>query len=106
MEGRVMTRTDLLAALRKRELDGIAETIRKETGMVHRPLVNGERTTGVYRRMVVAASGRFAMLDDGLGFSLVPWRPVIEQRIGHQLAATMHGDHVTWSFGRQRGLGR
>lgn len=33
------------------------------------------------------ASGRYAMLDDGMGFSLVPWRPVIEQRLGQQLAA-------------------
>jgi len=46
------------------------------------------------------------MLDDGLGFSLVPWRPVLEQRIGQQLAATLRGDRVTWSFGRHRGLSR
>ena len=52
------------------------------------------------------ASGRFAMIDDGLGFSLVPWRPVLEHRIGQQLSATLRGDHVTWSFGRQRGLSR
>jgi len=45
--------------------------------MSYRPLVDGERAAGVYRRMVVAASGRFAMLVDGLGFSLVPWRPVL-----------------------------
>jgi hypothetical protein len=74
--------------------------------MSYRPLVDGKRTTGVYRRMVVAASGRFAMLDDGLGFSLVPWRPVLEQRMGQQLTATLRGDHVTWSFDRQRGLSR
>ena len=103
---RVKVRSNLLTALRQRELDGIAKTIAKETGMVHRPLVDGERTTGVYRRMVVAASGRFAMLDDGLGFSLVPWLPVLEQRIGQQLSATLRGDHVSWSFGRQRGLSR
>lgn len=37
---------------------------------------------GIYRRSVKLASGRYAMLDDGMGFSLVPWRPVIEQRLG------------------------
>jgi hypothetical protein len=103
---RVTTRTDLLAALRQRELDSIATTIAQETGMTHRPLVDGERTTGVYRQMIVAASGRFAMLDDGLGFSLVPWRPVLEQRIGEQLSATMRDGHVTWTFGRQLRLSR
>ncbi|WP_438616911.1 DUF3363 domain-containing protein [Parazoarcus communis] len=28
---------------------------------------------GVYRRSVMLASGRYAMLDDGRGFSLVPY---------------------------------
>jgi hypothetical protein len=27
------------------------------------------------------ASGRFVMIDDGLGFSLVPCRPVIEKEM-------------------------
>ncbi len=49
------------------------------------------------------ASGRYAMLDDGMGFSLVPWRPVIEQRVGQQPAATVLGGGVSWELGRQRG---
>ena len=49
------------------------------------------------------ASGRYAMLDDGMGFSLVPWKPVIEQRLGQQLAATVRGNGVSWDFGRQPG---
>ena len=98
--------SNLLTALRQRDLENAAKTITAETSMVHRPLVDGVRTAGVYRRMVVTSSGRFAMLDDGLGFSLVPWRSVLEQRIGQQLSATLRGDHVTWAFGRQRGLSR
>jgi len=98
--------SSLLATLRQRDLEGVAKSVAAETGKVYRPLVDGERITGVYRRLVATSSGRFAMLDDGLGFSLVPWRPVLEQRIGQQLAATMRGDHVAWSFGRQQGLSR
>ena len=49
------------------------------------------------------ASGRYAMLNDGLGFCLVPWKPVIEQRLGQQLAATVRGAEVSWEIGRQRG---
>ncbi|MBS0445581.1 MAG: DUF3363 domain-containing protein [Proteobacteria bacterium] len=45
------------------------------------------------------------MLDDGLGFTLVPWKPVIEQRLGQQMSAIARGGAVTWEFGRQRGLG-
>ena len=40
------------------------------------------------------ASGRYAMLDDGMGFSLVPWKPVIEQRLGQRIAATVRGGGV------------
>ncbi|MFM0099947.1 DUF3363 domain-containing protein [Paraburkholderia nemoris] len=34
---------------------------------------------------------------------LVPWRPVIEERLGQQLAATARGGSVSWGIGRQRG---
>lgn len=49
------------------------------------------------------SNGRYAMLDDGKGFSLVPWRSVIEQRLGQQLAATVRGGAVSWDVGTQRG---
>jgi hypothetical protein len=39
---------------------------------------------------------------DGVGFSL-PWKPMIEQRLGQQLAATLRGGGVSWEIGRQRG---
>jgi hypothetical protein len=103
---RVKVQANLIAALRQRDLDSVAKALAAESGLVHRPLVEGARATGIYRRMVVTASGRFAMLDDGLGFSLVPWRPALEQRIDQQLSATLRREHVTWTFGRQRGLSR
>jgi uncharacterized protein DUF3363 len=48
--------------LRERDLESAAVRIAKDTGLVHRPVVDGERVSGVYRRNVVLASGRFAML--------------------------------------------
>ena len=44
------------------------------------------------------------MLDDGMSFSLVPWKPVIEQRLGQQLAATMRGSGISWQVERQLGI--
>ncbi|MFA7587546.1 MAG: DUF3363 domain-containing protein, partial [Novosphingobium sp.] len=47
-----------------------------------------------------------AMIDNGLGFQLVPWRPALEQHLGRHVSGTMAaGGGVDWSFGRQRGLG-
>jgi len=71
--------------------------------LAHRPVADGQRVAGIYRRSVMLASGRYAMLDDGMGFSLVPWKPVIEQRLGQQIAAKVRGGGVSWEVGRQRG---
>ncbi|SDM62007.1 Type IV secretory pathway, VirD2 components (relaxase) [Oryzisolibacter propanilivorax] len=99
---RVILARNLLATLRSRELAQASKDIAAETGLEHRPAADGQRVAGIYRRSVLLASGRFAMLDDGKGFSLVPWRPVIEQRLGQQLAATVRGGGVSWELGRQR----
>ena len=100
---RVILARNLLATLRGREIDTTAKTIAGETGLVHRTVADGERVTGTYRRSVQLASGRFAMLDDGIGFSLVPWKPVIEQRLGRTVSAVMRGSGASWDMGRQRG---
>ena len=70
----------------------------------YRPLTDGHRAVGICRRSIMLASGRYAMLDDGMGFSLVPWKPVIEQRLEQQLAATVRGGGISWEIGRQRKL--
>ncbi|HEP6426277.1 TPA: relaxase/mobilization nuclease and DUF3363 domain-containing protein [Burkholderia cenocepacia] len=100
---RVVLARNLLATLRGRELAKAATDIAAETGLEHRPVADGQRVAGIYRRSVMLASGRYAMLDDGMGFSLVPWKPVIEQRVGQQLAAMVRGSGVSWTWGRQLG---
>ncbi len=101
---RVVLASNLLGTLRQRDLDVAARAIAGETGLPYRPAVDGERISGVYRRNVLLVSGRFAVLDDGLGFNLVPWKPVIEQRLGQRMTAIVRGGGVTWDLGRQRGL--
>ena len=99
---RVILARNLLGTLRNRELAQAAKSIAADTGLEHRPVADGQRVAGIYRRSIMLASGRYAMLDDGMGFSLVPWKPVIEQRLGQQLAAAVRGGSVSWMIGRQR----
>jgi len=97
---------DVLERLKRRELDETASRLAAETGLAHHPAAEGEHVAGVYRRRLTLASGRFAMIDDGLGFQLVPWRPALESQLGRQVAGVMSpGGRVDWSFGRKRGLG-
>ena len=100
---RVILARNLLGALRGRDIEAAAKGIANETGLTHRNVADGERVSGIYRRSVMLASGRFAMLDDGTGFSLVPWKPVVEQRLGQTLGAVVRGGRVSWDFGKQRG---
>jgi hypothetical protein len=103
---RVILARNLLATLRSRELESAAGKIQAETGLSYRPAVDGESISGVFRRSVALASGRFAMLDDGIGFSLVPWRPVIEGRIGQVVTAVTRSDLVSWTLSRRHGMSR
>jgi len=100
---RLILARNLLATLRSRELAKTTRDIAAETGLAQRPVSDGQRVVGIYRRSVLLASGRYAMLDDGMGFSLVPWKPVIEQRMGQQIAVTVRGSNVSWEIGRMRG---
>ncbi len=102
---RVILARNLLGTLRNRELVQAAQDIAAETGLEHRPVADGQRVAGIYRRSIMLASGRYAMLDDGMGFSLVPWRPVIEPRLGQQLAAKVIGGSASWELGRKPSIG-
>jgi type IV secretory pathway VirD2 relaxase len=95
---------NLLSTLRTKELETTARRIESDTGLVYRPTPAGDRVSGMYRRSLLLASGRFAMVDDGVGFSLVPWRPVIESRVGQSVSAIVRGPTVSWDIGR--GLSR
>jgi type IV secretory pathway VirD2 relaxase len=103
---RVIYVRDLLNTLRQRELDATVARLSAETGLPHTPSPEGERIMGVYRQRVTLASGRFAMIDDGLGFQLVPWRPALEQHLDRQVSGVAaSGGGVNWSFGRKISLG-
>lgn len=102
-EERVIVARGLLNTLRDREVAATAQRIATETGLAYQPLGEDGQASGVYRRSVMLASGRYAVLDDGLGFTLVPWRPIVEHHLGQSVSATLQAGRVTWEFGRQRG---
>jgi type IV secretory pathway VirD2 relaxase len=97
---------NLINTLRQRELDSMGEKLATEMGMPFRKTASGEYVAGLYRQRLMLASGRFAMIDDGLGFQLVPWSPSLERNLGRHVSGIARADGgIDWSFGRQRGLG-
>lgn len=103
---RVIFARSLLQTLKVRELQRAQTEIAGRTSLAPQPSAPGDHVAGIYRERVTLASGRYAMIDNGLGFQLVPWRPALEQHLGRHVSGTMTlGGGVDWSFGRQRGLG-
>ncbi len=103
---RVAFNRGLIDTLRRRELDAAGEKLAAETGQPFNRAGSGEYVAGTYRQRIALASGRFAMLDDGLGFQLVPWTPSLEKQLGKHVSGVARDDGgVDWSFGRKRGLG-
>jgi type IV secretory pathway VirD2 relaxase len=103
---RIIFARNLLDTLRRRELDVAAEKLSTEIGLPQKPSQTGGYVTGTVRERLNLASGRFAMIDNGLGFQLVPWSPSLDRQMGKHISGVMRGDGgVDWSLGRGRGLG-
>ncbi|MBG0794230.1 DUF3363 domain-containing protein [Methylocystis sp. H62] len=103
---RLVFASNLIETLRARELNEASARLTSETGLSQHSVTEGDSVAGVYRRRVTLASGRYAMIDDGLGFSLVPWTPSLEKQLGRQVSGVLGpGGGVDWSFGRKRGIG-
>jgi hypothetical protein len=103
---RLILQRDLLESLRNRELDAVAARLSAESGLRQLGAAPGEHVAGTYRQRLVLSSGRFAMIDGGLGFQLVPWSRELASKIGQQVAGTVkESGGIEWTFGRKRDLG-
>lgn len=97
---------DLIATLRNAELARTSANIQAETGLARIETAEGDRISGVYRRRLDLVSGRFAMIEDGLGFQLVPWTRTLEAHLNKDVSGTMTpGGGVDWTMGRKWGIG-
>jgi type IV secretory pathway VirD2 relaxase len=101
----ILAQRDLLATLRRRELDAVGARLSDEIGMPYSPPAAGEPVAGTFRRRLALSSGRFAMIDNGLEFALVPWTPALDRHLGHHVAGVAkENGGIDWSFERKRGL--
>ena len=102
VNGHFSMRPGTLAVLRQRELAAAGAQLSDELGLSFVPAESGERIEGLLRRRVDLASGRFALVENGREFTLVPWRPVLEAHIGKEVSGMARKYGVSWSIGRGR----
>ncbi|MDW6022169.1 DUF3363 domain-containing protein [Mesorhizobium sp. BAC0120] len=92
--------------LEQREVGRVGQELAQERGRMFYPTRAGEHVGGKLVGSVSLMSGRYAMLDDGLGFQLVPWQPGLEKRIGQEISGLVRDSGgIDWDFGRKRRLG-
>jgi type IV secretory pathway VirD2 relaxase len=101
--GATVYRTGMVETLRRRELLRVAGQLSDELGLPFVETKPGERIDGTLRRAVDMTSGRHALIERSREFTLVPWRPVLEQHIGKTVSGILRGDRISWTLGRARG---
>jgi hypothetical protein len=72
-EGRVRAPKDLIQRLEAIDIERTGRALAAERGLQWQPAVVGDTINGQLVGSTRLSSGRFAMIDDGLAFSLVPW---------------------------------
>ena len=103
-EAAISLRPGTVALLQRRELLRVAGEIGRETGLGFSETSEGGRVEGVLRRRLDLASGRFAMIENGRDFSLVPWRPVLARAVGREVSGVLRRGSISWTLGRERGI--
>nr|WP_082881816.1 DUF3363 domain-containing protein [Acetobacter malorum] len=105
-DGSARYQRNLLATLRQQELDQVGTKLAKESGLAYERSIPGNFVTGQYVKRVSLSSGRFAMIDNGLGFQLVPWAPSLEKQHDRYVDGVARDDGgVDWRHDRKRDLG-
>lgn len=105
-DGRIRASRDMMQGLKARDIERTGRALAAERGREWQPAIPGNHVAGTLVGSTQLSSGRFAMIDDGLGFSLVPWRPILEQHVGRAVSGVaLPGGDVSWSLSRSRGLG-
>ena len=104
-DGQIAYRRNLLATLETREVARVGRELAFERPVSFRASVDGETVQGTFRRTVSLASGRYALVENAREFTLVPWRPVIDDRLGREVMGIVQGTSISWQLGKTRGLG-
>jgi hypothetical protein len=104
-DGKIRVPVDFVAKLERLEVERVGHQMARERGLTYMPANAGEYVSGRLAGVASLVSGRFAMIDNGFGFQLVPWLPMLERHIGRHISGLQRDDgSIEWTLGRNRGL--
>lgn len=102
--GGIAYRSNLLATLREREVARVGGELGSTKGLPFRAATDGESVSGKFTGTVQLSSGKFAIVEQGHEFTLLPWRPVIDRQLGREVTGLARDGSVSWQAGRGRGV--
>ncbi len=94
-----------LKSLQQEGMDRAARDIEGQTGLRYKAMEGGQSFSGSFKRTYETAHAKFAIIENGLNFSLVPWKQGLEHLRQRQVQLAMSpGMDISWTRGRSRGL--
>ena len=104
-DGNIHIPASTVTILQRQEVERVGHQMARERGLTYVPANAGDYVSGRVAGIASLVSGRFAMIENGLGFQLVPWQPILEKRIGQHITGLQRDDGgIEWTLGRRRGL--
>ena len=95
----------MLEQLRQRDLRQASQILSQELSLSYSKLVDGEKISGTFNRSVDLASGKYAVIQKSKEFTLVSWRPELEQYRGKPISGTADSQGINWDWNAKRGQG-
>ena len=100
-------RRKMLTQLRQIELLQKARSLENKLASKYSPVEDHQKKVeGKYQQSITPASSKYVVLTKPHEFTLVPWRPVLEQARGKMVSGIIRSKSISWKFGRSKGLGR
>jgi type IV secretory pathway VirD2 relaxase len=96
---------DVVARLERSEIERVGKSLAADKHAPFKMKAEGERVSGVFTDTTNLVSGKFAIIENAYEFTLVPWRPVMDERLGRQISGVARDSGISWDFTRARGIG-
>jgi type IV secretory pathway VirD2 relaxase len=96
---------DLVSRLERSEIERVGKSMAADKHAPFKMKVEGERISGVFTGTTNLVSAKYAIIENAYEFTLVPWRPVMDDRLGRQISGVVRDSGISWDFTRTRGIG-
>ncbi|SMF61189.1 DUF3363 domain-containing protein [Allosphingosinicella indica] len=102
--GTVHLRADAIRQLERQSLRAAAAPIAAALGKPHTPAGRDMPVEGRLTRRIDHPGGSYALVERAHDFTLLPWKPSLERKLGQHISARVRSDGgLAWSDGRKRG---